>query len=176
MKGTIHKCLAALVKEEYGEDAWKKCLQSSGFEPERNFALTEDIEEENSINLIVESAKVLDIPLKKLFDQFGVYWCCTYAPKHYSFWYVGMKDAKAFIIKLDEIHGLVGKHFNNAKPPRFLYHWTDKNQKVLKVEYQSNRKLIDLYISLVNGLAIYFKEEIEINKISEHEVELTFDY
>ncbi|GAB4398663.1 MAG: hypothetical protein OHK0053_17730 [Microscillaceae bacterium] len=162
MKGTIHKCLEEMVIEKHGEAVWQTCLLHAGFDKHREFYPTEDVEEEASLQLILGTATSLDISLAELFDDFGEYWCCTYAPKRYSFWYVGVKTAKEFILRLDDIHSLVGKHFNNAQPPRFNYAWQDPSQTILRVQYSSNRRLIDLYISLAKGLGKYFQEEIQI--------------
>ncbi|NJL14850.1 MAG: hypothetical protein HC913_18855 [Microscillaceae bacterium] len=176
MKGTIHKCLEEMVLEKHGQAVWQKCLLQAGFAKNRDFYPTEDVEEEGSLQLILDTAKTLEISLNELFDDFGEFWCCTYAPKRYSFWYVGVKNAKDFILRLDNIHSLVGKHFNNAQPPRFGYTWQDPSQTILRVEYVSSRNLIDLYISLAKGLGKYFQEEIQIQKLSAHEVELRFAY
>jgi hypothetical protein len=172
MKGTIHKCLGEMVVKEFGQEAWKKILDASALPTDYTFVKTEDVDENQSLELLVHSSKILGKPLTEIFDLFGVYWVCEYAPREYQFWYIGLQNAKDFVLKLDRIHSLVGKHFNKAQPPRFIY--TEEDAHNLLVSYQSERKLLDLYISLVKGVGVYFKEEIRITKLSEQEVRLTF--
>ncbi|MCC5943562.1 MAG: heme NO-binding domain-containing protein [Bernardetiaceae bacterium] len=172
MKGTIHRCLGEMITEQFGESKWQEVLKATALPEDYRFTKTEDIDEHQSLQLITNSSTILKKPLSEIFDLFGVYWVCHYAPREYKFWYIGLKDAKDFILKLDNIHSLVGKHFNKAKPPNFIY--TEENKYTLLVQYKSKRNLIDLYISLVKGVATYFKEDIEIEKLSESEIRLTF--
>ncbi|TAF67960.1 MAG: hypothetical protein EAZ55_01060 [Cytophagales bacterium] len=172
MKGTIHRCLEEMIKHHFNDKVWEDTLVASNFPISYNFTLSEDVDEEKSLNLVLNSAKVAQVSVEEIFDLFGEYWVCTYAPKVYSFWYIGIKNAKDFILKLDGIHGIVGKHFNQAAPPRFLYE--EESPTTLLITYQSNRSLIDLFISLVKGVGIYFKETIQTEKLSDVQLRITF--
>jgi len=174
MKGTIHNCLAEAVKEKYDAPTWERCLIATGFSRMRTFHRGDDIEEEKSVQLFVKTAEVLGCELNDVFTLFGDYWSCVYAPKNYSFWYIGVKNAKEFILKLDDIHSRVNHHFTNAKPPRFQTFWEDNAQKCLRVTYTSERSLLDLYIALAKGMGKHFGEEIKAEKLSASEVRLVF--
>lgn len=174
MKGTIHNCLGELVRTKYGNEAWENCLNTAGFSPSSRFSMIEDVDESKSLQLIISSAQSLGISLQQLFDEFGEYWCCTYAPAKYSYFFVMFRNAKDMILQMDKVHVNVGSNFANAKPPRFLYRWADNTQKELYVTYQSERNLIDLYVSLVKGVGKYFNEALTVEKLSEKEVKITF--
>lgn len=172
MKGTIHRCLSEVVIKHFGEDTWRNILHKTGFEADRNFALSDDVEEELSLKLIQETVSTVGVEAEAVFDLFGEHWVCEYAPKHYAFWYIGAKNAKEFMLKLDNIHSIVGRHFNNAKPPRFLYE--EKSPNILEIEYKSNRSFLPLFISLVKGVGVYFKEAIDIIHLSDNKIQLHF--
>lgn len=174
MKGTVHNCLGELICAKYGTAVWQKCLTDTGMSPNRRFSMVEDIDEVVSVKLIITSAQSLGISLQQLFDEFGEYWMCTYAPSKYSYFFVMFRNAKEMILQMDKVHISVGSNFANAKPPRFLYKWSDDTQKELYVTYQSDRNLIDLYVSIAKGVGKYFNEPLIVEKLSEKEVKITF--
>ncbi|WP_448519342.1 heme NO-binding domain-containing protein [Rhodoflexus sp.] len=174
MKGTIHNCLGEMVRAKYGTEAWQKCLTYAGMPYNRRFSMVEDVGEIESLQLITSSAQSLGVSLQQLFDEFGEYWCCTYAPAKYSYFYIKFRNAKEMILQMDRVHANVGSNFANAKPPRFFYKWEDETQKHLIVTYQSERNLIDLYIALAKGVGKYFNEPLTLEKLSEKQVRITF--
>lgn len=158
----------------HGEDAWPKVTQSAGLGEDFSYGtkIRDDIDEIQSIELFVLSANILGIPLSELFDQFGEHWCCDYSPRVYGVFYRGMDSTKSAVTKLDRVHETVTNHIENSNPPRFIYDW--KSDDVLELTYQSDRNLIDLFISLVKGLDKKFNNYTEVEKKSEHLVVLTF--
>lgn len=163
-----------MIVENFGEKAWDECLQKQGFGEHKVFSLTEDVEEELSMGMFTIVCDTLSISMDRLFDMFGEYWSCQYAPHTYSFWYIGAYSARDMILKMDTIHSLVGRHFNNAHPPRFDFQWIDPEEKRLLVTYKSARNLVDLFISLAKGVGKYYNEELEIEKISESQLVILF--
>jgi len=174
MKGTIHKCLHELIVEKYGKSKWEVCLRSVNIAIDYRFTASEDVSDATTLNLVLNAVDILGVSAQQLFDEFGEYWCCVYAPKVYSFWYIGLKDSKDYILKLDRIHQMIGKHFNNAKPPRFEYEWMDEDEKVLLLTYHSERNLIDLFVGCVKGVGKYFNEELKIKKRSDSQLVIHF--
>lgn len=174
MKGTIHYCLEETVIKYHGADAWTQVTKAAGLGEHYSYGtrIRDDIDEIQSIELFVLSANTLGIELSQLFDEFGEYWCVEYSPKVYGVFYRGMHSTRDAVTKLDRVHETVTNHIPNANPPRFIYNWKAPN--VLELIYQSDRNLIDLFISLVKGLNKKFGDFTEIEKISEQVVLLTF--
>jgi len=174
MKGTILLCLEEAIISRFGEEDWSNCISSAGYDRDYSFGkrIKDNIDENESIALFMKSAEVLNIDLKELFDLFGEYWCCTYAPSVYGVFYVGFMSTKKAITKLDWVHDRVTQSIADAKPPRFVLDWIDDDKVLLK--YQSNRALIDLLISLIKGLNKKFNDSTIITKLSETELELVF--
>jgi hypothetical protein len=176
MKGTIHRCLAEMVTAQHGEDKWRQCLMKANLRPSTRFHMRDDLDEAWSMGFFQQTALSLDIGLPQLLEDFGRYWCCVYAPREYEYFFFGMSTAKRMLFNLDRLHENIRKHFHNAQPPFYGYEWLDDEQRRLKVTYTSDRGLMDLYIFLVKGLGEYYNETIGIEKLSEKEVILEFEY
>lgn len=87
-------------------------------------------------------------------------------------YYQGIDSTRAMVTALDGIHDKVTKTIKNARPPRFAYEWKDSD--TLLLTYNSDRGLLDLFISLVKGLDKNFNCSTAMNKISNSELELKF--
>ena len=172
MKGTIVKCLSDLVKNNFGEHNWKEILQQSGVSPYTAILVTSDIDDKTVFKLIENTCKVLNITKQQACDAFGDYWVNTYAPKIYSMYYAKFENAKQFIMGMEKTHETVTKHILNARPPRFTFEEVDENTII--VNYISARNMIDFYIGLVKGIGKYFNTPIDVKKLSEERVKLTF--
>ena len=73
---------------------------------------------------------------------------------------------------MDNIHADVTKMIENAHPPRFETEIISENK--IKVKYISKRKMIVFYVGLVKGIGKYFKEEINIQQLSDEDVIIEF--
>ena len=171
MKGTIHKSIEKLVIEKFGEEKWFECLASVGLDEDHVFILNEDIDEQLKMDLLGKMPAILGITFQQVCDAFGEYWVNAYVPKIYFGYIEGYTNAKDFLLAMDDIHKTVTEEIPNARPPRFDYE--DKGSSLL-VTYKSERGLVDLYISLVKGVGIYFKQQLEVLKHSDSLVEIKF--
>ena len=161
-----------MMEEKFGKEKWDDILQKSGFPKGTMFLPTQDINDNDVFKIINTLCKELNISLQQAFDAFGEYWACSFAPKLYAPFYNQAKSAKDFLLKMDEVHILTTKSMPGAKPPRFKYEW--KDDKTLIMTYESPRRLIDLVVSLVKGVGKYFKENLNVRKISPDKVEIVF--
>jgi len=175
MKGTIHYCLEETIKHKYGQEAWGSCLDASNLSPDHSFGkqILQDLDESDSIDLFVNSAKTLHIELKQLFDDFGEYWSCSYAPKMYPQFFEKAKSTKELLLGLDHIHQVVTSKKPGATPPRFQYEWQRDGQ--LLVSYHSQRGLFELFESLLKGLDLQFNNKTIIKRPAENQLLLTFE-
>ncbi|MDH5381754.1 MAG: heme NO-binding domain-containing protein [Cyclobacteriaceae bacterium] len=174
MKGTILYCLEETIIEKYGSEKWDECVIACGYKTGHSFVrmIRDDIDETESLNVFLKSAETLKMELNELFDIFGEYWCCTYAPSLYGAFYVGIMSSKKGITKLDWVHDRVTKNIPNARPPRFDFNWITENK--LELKYKSERALIDLFISLIKGLNKQFNDSCIIRKVSETDLIIEF--
>ena len=174
MFGTIHYCLELTIKEKHGEQQWKNCLKALDLSSDYTFArsILKDLDEAESIALFVGCATTLGVTPKTLFDEFGEYWCCTYAPDLYPQFYAENNSTEDFIKSLDEIHKRVTSKKPGARPPRFVYEWLADER--LKVTYQSSRDLFELFDSLLKGLDKYFQSKTAIHREGDYTLILDF--
>lgn len=172
MKGIIVNCLNELVRTKFGQDKWDAILQESGVDKFNIFFATDDVDDDLIFKMIDKASKVLNLPAPELFDHFGEYWSCEFAPKIYHIYYSGVSSAKALLLKMDQIHQLTTETIKNAHPPRFTYEWID--EQTLIMSYLSNRHLIDLMISLVKGVGKYYHTDLKVTKISSDKIEIKF--
>jgi len=172
MKGSIVKCLAELVKTNFGEQKWKEILQMSGENPYMAVFAISDVDDKKVFNILENTCKVLNLSKQEACDAFGNYFVNTFAPKIYGVYYGKFKNAKQFIIGMDKVHETVTTNIVNAHPPKFTVEEVDENTII--VTYISKRKMIDLYMGLVKGVGTYFNTTIGIKKLSEDKVELNF--
>ena len=176
MRGTIHYCLEETILEKYGAEKWSKCLTTMGLPANHSFAtqIIDDIDEELTMKFITNVPTVLECSLQQVFDDFGIYWSAVYAPNLYSMFYVGVTTTKQMLLKLSSIHHMVGRVREGSTPPQFQYDELAENK--MQITYMSKRGLFDLYLSLVKGLDVYFKNDTQIDKISDSKAVMTFSH
>lgn len=173
MKGAIYICLAQLVKEKFDEEKWSCILNKSGLDHKINVLSTQDIEDAIVLKVIDSTCNVLNLTLVQAADAFGDYWMNIYAPKTYGVYFRKANTAKEFLLNMDTIHETETKNISNARQPRFEYKW--ENGKTLIIIYKSKRGLVDFLVGLVRGVGKYFKQDLEVTKISNDRVRVVFD-
>ena len=172
MKGSIVRCLSDLVKDNFGEQKWEEIMQQAGENPQKVFYPVSFVDDETVFKLIENTCKVLNLTKEQACDAFGDYWVNTYAPKLYSMYFTKYESAKQFIMGMDRTHEIITINMPNARPPRFTFENVDENTII--VNYISARNMIDFYIGLVKGISKYFNTPINVKKLSEERVKLTF--
>jgi len=173
MKGHIHHCFQQVIIREFGIDQWRKIIAQMNLTPDHNYGLLvkENLDEEHHLHLFEVAKNVLNVEIKTLFDHFGRHWCIEYAPEFFEPFYRGIDNTKSMIIKLDDVHRIVANHYHDH-PPRFEYEWISENEVI--IQYISKRNLIDLFISLINGLDEKFNCKTSISKLSNSQIKLQF--
>lgn len=172
MKGIIAMCVAELVSKKFGQDKWEEILLDSGLKKKTRFLAFEDVDEEVFMNVIRSIKKILHLSLPEIGDAFGDYWINEFAPRIYPAYYIGITSARDFLLKMDEVHLDTTKDIPNAHPPRFEYTWKDKNTLIMT--YKSSRGLIDIMVGLIKGVGKHYKENLEVKKLNDTNVEIIF--
>ena len=170
MKGTIVKCLEELVKTKFGEDKWRAILGKAGMDAHAVFMVTAVVPDADVLKLVGATAEVLGIPPQAAMDAFGEHWALVYAPKMYSLYFEKAKSAREFLLNMDKVHIAITKSAG-ATPPHFTYE--EKGPKELIMHYKSPRGLVALMPGLIQGVAKYYKEKVQV-KVSGDAVTVTF--
>ncbi len=172
MKGVIAACLAELVIEKFGKDKWEAILEKSGLKKSTSFLPFQDIDDAAVMTVVESTCKILKITLNQAADAFGDYWVNDYAPKVYKTYYRKAKNAREFLLKMDDVHDQVTKSIKNAQPPRFEYE--EKDERTLVLHYKSQRNMIIFLMGLVKGVGRYFDEKLIVRKLSDKKLEVLF--
>lgn len=173
MKGVIVKCLEDLVVTKFGKDKWEKSLEDIGLKNKPAlFLVISDVPDEQVMKLIGAVCKNLGISLEQAADAFGQHWVHVYSQKLYSHYYEASKNAKEFLLNMDNVHSTLTKAMINAQPPRFRYEW--KDDRTLIMHYMSHRGLIDFAVGLVKAVGEYYKENISVTKLGPAAVQVIF--
>ena len=147
-------------------------MASVGLDEDHVFMINDDVDEKLTMDLLTKMPSVLGITFQQVCDAFGDYWVNAYVPKVYFGYIENYKTAKDFLLGMDTIHQQVTREVPNAHPPRFDYE--EKGTDTLLMTYKSERGLVDLFISLVRGVGIYYKQELKITKHGDKLVEIQF--
>lgn len=172
MKGTIIKCLQGLVVSRFGKENWHQICELAGFDKRDEIPVILDVDDAVALELFANTCSVLDLSFEETADAFGDYWSNDYAPKLYASIYARFKNARDFILAMDQVHQVLTRTIENARPPRFEYE--EVGDDTLIVTYKSQRNLVDVFIGLARGLGRYFGETLRVTKLAEDRVEIVF--
>ncbi len=112
------------------------------------------------VALVVALSKRTDVPVQQLVYSFGKYLAGVFSEKFTSF-FDECEDVFSFLKSIDNhIHVEVHKLYPDAELPDFSYEQESDNCLVL--HYSSSRHFSDLAHGLIDGVAQYFNENIEV--------------
>jgi len=172
MKGVIFACLKELVVGDFGQDKWEGALEGAGLPKDTDYMPIADVDDAIVLNVVGQTCTELGITQQQAADAFGRHWAGSYAPKMYGAYYNGIRSAKEFLLKLDDIHVATTRTIPNARPPRFKYEDVDENTLIM--EYQSSRGLMPFFTGLVRGLAEHYGERADISSVGMNKVKIVF--
>ncbi len=172
MKGVIPICLSEVVIKQFGDEQWRKVLETAGLPVTARFLPSQDIEDAVVMELYKATCSVLRLTPTAAADAFGEHWCCEFAPRIYQAYYTGAKGAKEFLLRMNDVHAKVTDTIANAHPPEFSFERLGPKRLIMK--YSSPRGLGDIFVGMVKGVGRYFHEELLIQRISPNAVEITF--
>jgi predicted hydrocarbon binding protein len=162
MKGTINKGIQELVEKRFGPEAWDNIKELAKCE-EPFFSTSDDYPDRLTLDLANAAAKVCGLPLEIVLVEFGKFWVSNTGVKLYpTFFKLAGKTAREFLLNMDRVHRLVTKNIANAKPPRFEYEELPDSR--LLVHYRSERRLCPVLRGLIQGVGIYFGEELQVKE------------
>ena len=165
MYGLVNKAVVDLVVSKFGQDTWNAIKKKAEVDIDV-FVSMDGYPDEITYRLVGAASEVLKIPPEAVLEAFGEYWVLYTAAEGYG----PMLDAagktlREFLENLDALHARVALTMPALKPPRFRLKPVD--DKTMLLEYYSTRQgLAPMVVGLLKGLAIRFKEPIEISHAS----------
>jgi hypothetical protein len=171
MKGVIALALKELVESSKGEAVWKQVLTGAGIGEEPVILPTNEVDDDTIVRLIESLCKVTGMALDEAGMAFGDYWVNTYSQRLYGHFYRKPKNAREFLLTMDDVHLAMTKNLRDAKPPRFRF---DQQDDVLVMEYLSTRRMLHLMVGLIYGVGRFFNEKLEVTPMANDRVSVRF--
>lgn len=173
MKSVIPLSIQETYEKHFGKEDWPEVLKKAGLSKSTRYFAHKSTDDEEVKSLLKAIIDHKNMSMQELSDVFGDFWVNDFAPRHYFAFYKRAKNAKEFLLNMNDVHDKIGSKVEGSKPPKFEFTQIDK--RTLRMKYISERNLIDLVVGLVKGVGKRFKEEIEVKKLSESELQLVFE-
>lgn len=163
MKGIVFNILQKMVCETSGMEAWETLLERTNTVTKQGAFLGPQTYPDGDLMALVGTAsQMLGTPPDELVRAFGRYMFPHLIALHPDFIKPHM-TAKDFLASVDRvIHVEVRKLHSGTVLPRFSYE--DPAPDRLIMIYESERKLCDLTVGLIQGVSAHFHERIDIDE------------
>lgn len=157
-----------MVKEKFGEDAWKEILIKSDVNLEF-FISSEAYDDSITYQLAFAAAEVTGLPLSNVLSSLGEWWILrTSKEKYGQLLESGGDDLKEFLVNLPSFHNRIMLLYTKLTPPEFQI--SDVGESSIKVHYFSKREgFKDFVHGLLIGLGKLYKTKVEIELLKSRE-------
>ncbi len=176
MKGTVVSTWIKTCRKLYGNEIVDKAMNNVGWDKNRIFTPLENVEDEKIKKVINIVAKEIKEPVDKLWGELGENNILTFFNDYPAFF--NRNNLYTFLKGMNDVHSVIMKKINGAKPPIFRLEPVSKNQCLFV--YNSSRGMFDYFQGLLRGSAKHFKEEILITEEGRTKdsltLKLTFQY
>lgn len=172
MKGTIVMAVREMVQQQFGKEVWAKSLVAAGIDKEPAIAPSTMIDDKVVIDVIKGFCRTTGKTMQQFADLFGEYWVTQYAQRMYKTFFMGARNAREFLLKMDAVHVAVTRAFPGSTPPRFEYEWKDANTLVMT--YHSSRGMMEIFMGLIKGVGKHYGENLQVRRIASNKVEIVF--
>ena len=174
MKGTIVSAWVKTCKSLFGDNLTNEALEHFNINPKKIFRPTEDIEDRAAIGFVNYIANKIGEDPYEVWRKMGNNNIFTFSQDYPAFF--RYKSLYSFLSAMYDIHVIVTKRIPGAKPPILHMEAIDKNKAVMS--YSSPREMFGYFQGMLEGAAIFYKEDIQIDTLEKKEgftkVSITF--
>ncbi|WOH60161.1 heme NO-binding domain-containing protein [Bradyrhizobium sp. BWC-3-1] len=161
MKGVVFNLLEAVVRRDYGDDAWEALLDAAG--TDGAYSSLGNYPDEELVKLVGAASSALKMPADDVVRWFGRNALPLLAKTHPHF-FTAHKSTRPFLLTLnDVIHAEVRKLYPGADVPVFTYDTSSSD--FLLMHYRSHRKLCALAEGFIQATAAYYAEELSLDQL-----------
>ncbi|AVP55927.1 chemotaxis protein [Clostridium tetani] len=161
MKGTIVATWMRTCRKLYNDDVVNKAMSSVGWDSNKIFKPTENVEDSDLKKVIEYIAKSEKLELGHLWRQIGKDNLVSFYNDFPAFFQ--HENLYSFFNSLFDIHVVMTKKFPGAKPPLVTIEPISSKEAIFY--YESKRGMFDYLLGLIEGSIKYFKEDIEIEEL-----------
>ena len=160
MKGTMFNIFEEFILQKSGMGAYENILRHARTETKEAFLSAGTYPDTDFYKLVATACKLYHLPAEEAQQMFGRFTFMELA-KFQPHFVQPYKSAKNFLLTVDSvIHVEVKKLYPDTYLPKFIYFEPSRHE--LQIIYISKRKLYSFMEGLIEGVADYFKENIDI--------------
>jgi hypothetical protein len=164
MKGIVFTEFLELVENEFGLEIVQRVIDECQLETDGVYTSIGTYSHKDMFKMVGKLSEIKGIPVPELLTIYGEYFFTTLSKDYPKF--MEQSSLFPFLDSIEKyIHPEVLKLYPAAELPTFSSEMKNENEMLLN--YLSSRKMSDLAIGLIKGASKYFKEDIEIFKVSE---------
>ncbi|XP_067897540.1 guanylate cyclase soluble subunit beta-2-like isoform X1 [Heterodontus francisci] len=170
MYGFINTCLKSLVIEKFGEETWEKLRIAAGV-PD-TFMTFKVYADDNTMRLVEEACKLLDVEPAVVLKQFGEYFFefCKRSGYDHMLRTLG-GNLMEFIENLDALHSYLSLSYQEMNAPSFRVEKNEDSSMLLHY-YSDRRGLCHIVPGILGAVAMdFFNSEITMEIVSQMEEE-----
>ena len=165
MKGTIVSAWVETCRDLYGESLTNESLIFNGIDTDKVFRPSEDIEDKKALGILEYIGKKTNKSSDEMWRTMGNHNVNTYTRVYPAFF--RYKNLYSFLQAMYDIHVVVTKRVSGAKPPILDVQAVDKY--TAHMTYASPRGMFSYFHGMLEGAAIYFKEDIKIETLEKRD-------
>lgn len=162
MKGTVVSTWLNTAKKIWGEELTAAAMRYAGWEPDKIFLPTEDVDDDKPRRLAVYLAEHTKQSQDEVWLAIGRDNIRTFAQVYPAFF--RQENLYSFLRSMYDVHVVMTKRIPGAKPPELLVEPLNERQAVLS--YRSQRGMFGYLKGLLVGAAEYFGEDIATDIIA----------
>ena len=168
MHGMIHTGLRKFVLETHGEAAWEAVLEEAGL-PGKQYLGLENYSDEETVSIVMAASKLTETPAEEILVAFGKF-IAPNLMRMYSALIDPAWKTFDFLLNIEStMHAAVRTRAPGSNPPVLQFKKIGDNK--LQLLYDSPRRMTPVAIGIMQGVAEYFDEKVEIQIASAEDVQ-----
>lgn len=175
MKGTVVSSWVESCKALFGKDIVNQALKANGLQSDVIFTPLQDVEDRIATGIVDQVGQSVGKDHQEIWKIMGEQNIKTFSKNYPGFF--RHESAYQFLKSMNDVHIIVMKRFKGAVPP--ILDVTPISAHEIYFTYRSKRGMHHYLFGLINGVAEYFNEKIDVAVVNQKEGEvqlkLTFE-
>ncbi len=157
MKGTVVATWIQTARSLWGNETTEQAMKKVGWQPDRLFSPTEDVDDAKPKNFIAEIASLTGKTQDEIWMAIGKDNISTFFKIYPAFF--KKENLYSFLRSMFDVHVIITKRIPGANPPELLINPLSETEAMLS--YRSQRGMFGYLKGLLAGAAEHFKEPIQ---------------
>ncbi len=158
MKGTVVSTWIQTAKQMYGEELVQEAMKKAGWEGDKLFTPTEDVEDKKPIVFVEYIASKKGMTTKDVWKVIGMDNTKMFYKVYPAFFQ--HENLYTFLRSMQDVHEVITERIAGAKPPFVGIEPISKREAIFT--YRSKRAMFDYMLGLLEGAIVHFNEDVKI--------------